>query len=292
MNPQQISQDDLVLFALQDLTPAEASEMKLHLEQSEAARAELAQIQGDLAFYALTSEPHAPPAQARERLLASVAKERKVVPIVLPIDVPIDRATAPQEPMLTPRGTRASQDDETQPRRSGFGFFGWLGWAAAAGCALAAGLEYQHVQSAQQALYAQDAKLAELTGQAARAQAVMQVLTDGGAMQVALHLPASKGAEPPRPEGHAAYIAHTGSLVFVGLHLAPLEAYKTYELWVIPADGHSPIPAGIFKPDQRGFASVILPTLPKGVKAGSFGVTIEDDGGAQSPTPPIVLAGM
>lgn len=45
MNPQQISQDDLVLFALQDLTPVEASEMKLHLEHSEAARAELAQIQ-------------------------------------------------------------------------------------------------------------------------------------------------------------------------------------------------------------------------------------------------------
>ncbi|MEO7029749.1 MAG: anti-sigma factor [Acidobacteriaceae bacterium] len=289
MNPQQISQDDLVLFALQDLTPVEASEMKLHLEHSEAARAELAQIQGDLAIYALTSEPHAPPAQARERLLARIAAEPKLAPVD---PLATARPLVDEVPMLTPRGTRASQEDEIQPRRSGLGFFGWVGWAVAAGCALAAGLEYQHVQSAQQALYAQDAKLAELASQAARAEAVMKVLTDAGAMQVALHLPAVKSAEPPRPEGHAAYIAQTGSLVFVGLHLAPLEAYKTYELWVIPADGHGPIPAGIFKPDQRGFACVILPTLPKGVTAGSFGVTIEDDGGAKSPTPPIVLAGM
>ena len=67
MNQKQISQDDLVLFALQDLTPAEAAEVLVHLEHSETARAELAQIQGDLAMVALTSGLHSPPAQARER---------------------------------------------------------------------------------------------------------------------------------------------------------------------------------------------------------------------------------
>lgn len=284
MNPNQISQDDLVLFALQDLAPAEASEIRTHLDHSEAARAELALIHGDLAMYALTSPPQSPPTHVRERFMANIARERKVVAI--------NRPAVIEEPILTPRGTRLAQEEDSPPRRSGLGFFGWAGWAVAAGCALAVGFEYHQRQGLQETLFTEDAKLAEATGQAARAQAVMNVLTDAGAMQVALHLPAAKGAEPPRPEGHAAYIAKTGSLVFVGMHLTPLEAYKTYELWVIPADGHAAIPAGIFKPDQRGFASVILPELPKGVTAKAFGITIEDDGGAKSPTPPIVLAGM
>jgi len=51
------------------------------------------------------------------------------------------------------------------------------------------------------------------------------------------------------------------------------------------------VPAGTFRPDQRGDASVIMPILPKGVDAKAFGVTIEDDGGSQTPTMPIIIAG-
>jgi len=34
-----------------------------------------------------------------------------------------------------------------------------------------------------------------------------------------------------------------------------------------------------------------MPPLPKGVEAKAFGVTVEDEGGATVPTPPIILAG-
>jgi hypothetical protein len=289
MNTKQISQDDLVLFALQDLTPAETAEVLVHLEHSETARAELAQIQGDLATYALTSNLHSPPAQARERLLQRVAKEKKVLPM--------ERATtasANEEPVLVPRAGRMFQmEPETAPRRSRMGFAGWSGWAIAAGLGVAVGLGYHQHQILKADFYAQSVKLAQVTDQAARAEAVMQVLNGNGAMEVALRVPANGTVEPPKPEGHAAYIADTGSLVFVAQHMAPLEIYKTYELWVIPANGHDPIPAGLFKPDQRGFASVILPELPKGVEAKTFGVTIEDDGGVAQPTMKnLVLLGM
>ena len=61
---------------------------------------------------------------------------------------------------------------------------------------------------------------------------------------------------------------------------------------MIPADGsYAPIPAGTFHPDDRGNASVITPDLPKGVPAKAFGVTIEPDGGSQTPTLPIIMAG-
>jgi len=288
MTPKQISQDDLILFALQDLTPAEAAEVLVHLEHSETARAELAAIQSDLAMYALTSELHSPPALARERLLRQVAKEKKVVPIKS-----VERAapaTTDEEPMLLAREGRVFQiDEEPRPRRAVMGFLGWAGWAVAASCAFAAGLEYYQHQSLQEAYYAQNTKLAELTVQTAEAQKVMLILTDGGAMQVSLHLLPNGKPEPPKPEGHVAYAADSGSLVFVGMHLAPLEDYKTYELWMLPSDGSAPMPAGIFKPSLQGFASVIMPPLPKGVVAKGFGITIEPDGGAKSPTMPIVL---
>ena len=72
----------------------------------------------------------------------------------------------------------------------------------------------------------------------------------------------------------------------------PIAADKTYELWLIPkGEGAKPIPAGTFKPDARGFASVILPELPKGTVAAAFGVTLESDGGSNTPTLPILMVG-
>ena len=50
------------------------------------------------------------------------------------------------------------------------------------------------------------------------------------------------------------------------------------------------MPAGLFKPDANGNASVVLPELPKNVAAKGFGVTVEADGGSPAPTLPIVLA--
>jgi hypothetical protein len=309
MNPKQISHDELVLFALQDLTPAEAAKVLVLLEHSEAARTELAQIQGDLAMFALTSDPHSPPAHARERLLARVAKEKRVVPLERSATArpaterpatdnsALEHPDLDENPIFVPRGGRVlkmeEEKQEVPVRRFGMGFPGWAGWAIAACLAVAVGLEYHQGRLLKSDLYAQDVKLAQITSQAARAEAVMQVLNDHGAMQVALRQPASGPPVPPVPQGHAVYTAGTGSLVFVAMHMAPLEVYKTYELWVIPADGQNPIPAGLFKPDQQGFASVILPELPKGVAAKTFGVTIEDDGGVSQPTMKnLVLLGM
>jgi anti-sigma-K factor RskA len=73
--------------------------------------------------------------------------------------------------------------------------------------------------------------------------------------------------------------------------MEPLQPSKTYELWLIPEDGRNPIPAGTFHPDDHGNASVILPPLPRGVEAKTFGVTVEDDGGSQTPHLPIIMAG-
>jgi anti-sigma-K factor RskA len=87
------------------------------------------------------------------------------------------------------------------------------------------------------------------------------------------------------------YLAENGGLIFQANDLGQLAGDKTYELWVIPANGQAPIPAGLFRPDTAGSASVVLPPLPKGVPAKAFGVTIEKAEGSATPTAPIILAG-
>jgi hypothetical protein len=93
------------------------------------------------------------------------------------------------------------------------------------------------------------------------------------------------------PEGHAIYSATSGKLVFTASNMPVLPLGKTYELWVLPASGSAPIPAGLFTPDSHGSAAVVFPTLSSAVQAGGFGVTIEDSAGSATPTMPIVLSG-
>jgi len=72
--PRRITSEDLALFAMQLLPPEEMAEVAAYVEQSEDARRELAEIQGDLAAYAHTVEMQSPSAQARERWTPEQAK--------------------------------------------------------------------------------------------------------------------------------------------------------------------------------------------------------------------------
>jgi len=287
-----IPQDDLALFALQLLPEQEMAEALVHLEHCEACREEIARYQGDLAVYSMTSEMHSPPAMARERLLRRVAKEKKVIPIER-VQQPV---AAVEEPVLSPRsrGMFETESYEEPPRRSA-GFSTWAGWAIAAGVTVVAGLQFHQRQVLQTDLNDISARLNQTSSEAAKAQQVLQTLTEAGAQQIALHVPPPEGVPASHlPEGHAAYIAEKGQLVFVASNLLPLPQYKTYELWLLPpADTkRPPIPAGTFKPDQNGNAYVVMPDIPKGSIVGGFGVTIEDDGGTREPTLPFVLVGM
>jgi len=285
-NPNHILPDDLYLFALQVLPEEDMRSDYAHLQECALCRAELGNIQGDLVAYAMTSEMQSPPAQARERLLNQVAREKKTVAV--------DPQEKALEPMLSPRNNRIFQMDAPEERKRRFGFMGWAGWIIAAGVGAFAFLQFQQGQQLRQQLTDESAKLSATVADSARAMQFMQTLTDPAAMRVSMHIPTDPNA-PLRidPEGHTVYVPSKGSLVFIADHLDPLQPEKTYELWLLPADkAAQPVPAGLFKPDQLGNATLVLPELPKGVAAAAFGVTIEDDGGSRAPTMPIVLMGM
>ena len=94
------------------------------------------------------------------------------------------------------------------------------------------------------------------------------------------------------PTARAVYLASRGGLILEASNMGPLPADKTYELWVIPSNGAPSIPAGTFRPDASGNASLVLPDLPVGVQAKAFGVTIERAEGSPTPTLPIIMAGV
>ncbi len=287
-NANHITQDDLYLFALQLLPDADMKAVAQHLKECPLCRLQVGEIQGDLVTYAMTAEVQAPPSQARERLLRQVAAEKKIIPI--------DRVEAPIEPVLYPRNSRMFQMDapeDREPRRVA-PFLAWTGWAVAATVAVVASMQFEQRKLVEHNLAVETSELEKTTEQTAQAKELMKALTDVSAMQVSLHVPLTEHQQPKLdPEGHATYVPGHGSLVFVASHLDPLQPAKTYELWLLPAEaGQAPIPAGLFKPDANGNATVVMPELPKGVAAKGFGVTVEDEGGSKTPTAPIVLAGM
>jgi anti-sigma-K factor RskA len=277
--------DDLTLYAMQLVGGDEAAVISRHLDRCDECRGELARIHSDLAVYAATVDLQTPPDAARQRLMQQVAREKKVVPAKQ------QAAQAEAQPPIAAFGRSGSilSMEEPLPKRSaGRAILAWSGWGIAAGLAVALGFLYGDRAALRETLTAQNGQILRLNADAASAHELMDALTDPKALRVTL---TTKPQPKSSPIGGVTYNPDKGTLVFLASDLNPLQALKTYELWVIPADGSAPIPAGTFHPDDRGNASVIMPDLPKGVAAKAFGVTIEAEGGAQTPTLPILMAG-
>ena len=109
--------------------------------------------------------------------------------------------------------------------------------------------------------------------------------------QTAKRVTLAKAGAPVVPIGRTTYSAEKGVLIFAATNMAPLNTYKVYELWLIPADGKAPVPVGTFQPDAKGYANLISTKLAKGVEAKAFGITVEDSGGSKTPTLPILMSG-
>lgn len=309
-----ITSEDLALFAMQLLPKEEMAEVAAFVASSPEARRELAEIQGDLAAYAHTVDMHSPPALTRERLMKQVAREKKAIAIDRAAVAPGIQGGAPEmkgrggsvfsEPAAASvadsseayyksvkeiGGKDYLAEEETGSRGVVGKVAPWIGWAVAAGLAVVTGNLYHQRDDLRSVAATQASRLDHVTADAAAARQVLDAMTDGSAMRVTL-MPTGTAAPPPT--GRATYIASKGALIFLASNLEPLQPTKTYELWLIPAAaGQNPIPAGTFRPDAHGNASVIMPPMPKGVEAKAFGVTVEDEGGSATPTMPIVLAG-
>jgi len=281
VNAQHIADEDLVLYSMQSLPAGETAAAARHLEECAECARQLAEVSGDLALLSLSVDQQPLPEGARNRFMSRIAAELQTAAESQTAAAPI----AAQAIATPPKPEPARVIHEVKPRRSWFPIL--IPWAAAFALLALAGYLGNQNQRLNQLLNGDKGQIAQLSAEAARAQEVFDTLTSPAAKQVTL----TEGKGAPAPTGRTSYLAGKGALVFIGNNLKPIPEGKAYELWVIPADGKAPIPAGVFRPDDHGSASVVLPNLPQGVPAKAFGVTIENAEGSPSPTSPIVLSG-
>lgn len=244
--------EDLALYALGALEGNARASIEKHVQGCASCRRELEQLRGDAALLALASAGPRPPERAKARLMDAIARE--------------------------PRAKK-------QPAR--VSWWGVLGWVATAAMAIvAATLWQQNLQLKKDAADADNAfeqRIVQLEKDAAMGR-ILQA-PDAERYNV---MPASWNTPPP-PSGKAIY-SHDHGLVFIASNLGAPPAQKAYELWLIPRDGKPPIPAGMFKPDERGNVAM-MHAMSAGVQAKAFAVTIEPEQGSATPTMPIVLLG-
>jgi anti-sigma-K factor RskA len=244
--------EDLALYALGGLQGEERVALEKHLEGCAGCRRELEQLRGDMALMALSTAGPVPPRRARQRLIEAVARE--------------------------PRR------DAVSAKRGWWIVVPWVAAGALAVGLIALWLQNSDLQRQMAGLQSQAAQqMAELQ----RANEIVSTLTATDAMRVTL----VAAKTPPQPQGKAIYVRDRSSLIFLASNLQALPPQKAYELWLIPTSG-APIPAGVFKPDAHGSATVINPPLPAGVQAKAFAITVEPESGSSAPTLPVVMVGL
>ena len=252
MNGHEQFAEDLALYALDALTGEDRSNLEKHLATCSACRVELEHLRGDGALLALSTLGPKPPARAKQRLMEAVARE-------------------------TPARVK------TVPRRS---WWGWLGWAATAAVVVFAASLWKENSELRNSLSAATAGALHNARELAELQRVAAPILAQDAQRITL----VSVKTPAQPQGKAFYLRNRSSLVFVANNMPALPPQKAYELWLIPVEG-APVPAGVFKPDAHGSATVVNPPLPAGVEAKAFAITVENEGGATTPTMPIVMMG-
>ena len=245
--------EDLALYALGVLEGDERTALQKHLEGCTDCWRELEQLRGDMALLALSTSGPASPRRARQRLLDSIAGEPRM-PVVVP------------------------------PRR--LSWWPALTWAAVAAMVLVAILLGRQNAELRQRIAALQSQITNQQSELEHASEVLATFTAPDAMHITL----VAAKTPPQPQGKAIYLRRRGSLIFLANNLAPLPSKKAYELWLIPKTG-SPIPAGVFKPDAHGSATVVNPPLPQGVEAKAFAITVEPETGSPAPTSTPIMLG-
>ncbi len=163
----------------------------------------------------------------------------------------------------------------------------WIGWMLAVVFLAAALWLAHHMAWVRREVDVARGNAAQLQLQLDHANELVDVLTS----QESKHVVLTETRQPAHPGGEVSWLASKGALVFVAGGLKPLPAGKTYELWLVPAAGQAPIPAGMFQPDADASATVVLPPLPAQTQAKRFLVTVEASGGSTTPSLPIVMQG-
>jgi len=251
----------LALYAVGALDNApECPELEAHLRTCNECQKELAALRGDAALLALSAVGPAPPQGARQRFSAAISNQ--------------PRKEVAQRQMVI---------GVLRPR--------WLTFVPIA-ASLALAIFSLMLLRANSRLVTKNASLQAQLEQKdielQKDQALVKLLKDPDTMRVTLI-----STKEPRPQPHIKtfYSPKMGRLLLVAGNLEPLPPNKTYELWLLPANGSAPMPCGTFSPSPKGDAMMDHHLSAAGIEAKGFAITVEPESGSTVPTPPIRFMG-
>jgi hypothetical protein len=116
----------------------------------------------------------------------------------------------------------------------------------------------------------------------AHAMELLEIMNDPNAQKMTL---VAESRRPPRVK--TIYQPKKGHILLLADSLDPIPEDKVYELWLLPANGGSPMPCATFQIDSEGNSMKMI-KMEHGVDAKAFAVTVEPEGGSKTPTMPIV----
>jgi anti-sigma-K factor RskA len=248
---------DLALYALDELTGPDREAMESHLATCAACRRELQALRSDLSLLGLSSLGPQPPTRSKDRLMSAIANEPRGVSV----PAPAESSKRNWWPSLIPA-------------------------LAALGLLLVALVLWRSNTGLKDQLAELGNRNQDQTTQLERLNQQLRLLTSPDAVRVSL----SPQQSPKQPSGTAIFSPSQNRMILMASNLPAVPTGKAYELWIIPSSG-APIPAGVFKPDEHGYAVVMDHKMPAGVTAKAFAITMENEEGSDKPTSPILLMG-
>lgn len=251
--------ESAALYVIDAMTADERRAFESHLRGCELCQAELASLEGVDQALASAVPQIDPPAALRDRVLASVRPPKA------------DART----------GTSLAQ---------------WLPLAASLALSLGLG---GYAYSLQQRIVVLEDELTDARAQAAdtlaRADATQRTLQVTQSHLDVLTAPDSTrvtlaGQAPAAGASGRADWSRARGLAVSLENLPPLQAGRTYQLWLLTAG--MPVSAGLLMPDAAGRSTVVYPVPQGGVMPTGFALTEEPDGGLPQPTGQPILVGL
>lgn len=268
----------LALYALSGLEPEETARVEAHLVDCSACRAEAEAQRWLVNLIAESIQPVEPPGLARARVLRRTHKT----------SIP---SASPARPRLPAGWSRVATVARqwAWPVLAGAAILGLVFW----NLRLQDDIEFLETQldtqfeDQQQILndYRQQA-LALYQQQADIQKSTVGIITSPNTQEIAL-----MGTESASQASGRVFVGQDRQMVVIVVKdLPPLKPGQAYQVWVITQAG--PQPSLVFAVNNNGWGTTTVPVPTDQVDFTGFGISVEPEGGSQTPTQVVMLGNL
>lgn len=256
------TEEQAVLYVLGVLTPEETRTFEAALSRNSELQQLVATLRSSRDALAGSLPQVTPPLAVKEKILAQIEAQEKVVPL--------------------PSGTAQWSE----------GWLAWFPWALAACLAIVCAISLLQQTTLRRTNEGQAKQLAELNQMADSLrkesqdlkQAVATLQETNRLANVRIALLNSMLADSPKAVAVSLWDNQQQRGVFVVQNLKPLPVDRDYQLWVIDPKYPAPVSAGVFQVDEQGNMRLQFKVDKVIESANKFAVTQEPKGGLPAPT--------